>query len=204
MPSLWVVYIYMHLTYKYYLFILFKNTDFPKIVISFCMPFLQARSIYSVLGLLLLNLDLSLAVDDSDVQLRGSLYDGSSLSGGEVGSKLSSESSVVHQQELDFLGVLDVEGLEAGSSHESGGFVSTITDVTDGLVSSESSSHSAIDTVGLSPLVGDGDEVLALESSEFLYSLLKNLLVLQSFDGHCCILKGEKIIKIMVFFCLFW
>jgi len=156
----------------------------------------------SVLGLLLLNLDLSLAVDDSDVQLRGSLYDGSSLSGREVGSKLSGESSVVHQQELDFLGVLDVEGLEAGSSHELGGLVGTITDVTDGLVASESSSHSAIDTVGLSPLVGDGDEVLTLESGELLYSLLKNLLVLQSFDGHCCIYKRIKLME--VFFGIFF
>jgi hypothetical protein len=67
----------------------------------------------------------------------------------------STESSVVHQQNIKITNVSDNEFSKAVGKMESSFLIVTITDLWHGFVASESSSHSVIDTcnkIGLVPL----------------------------------------------------
>jgi len=66
-------------------------------------------------------------------------------------SEFSSEDSVIHQQQFKVSFVGDDEGLETTSSHESSGSIGSVTNLGHGLVASESSSDSVINTSGSSP-----------------------------------------------------
>ena len=136
-------------------------------------------------SLLFLNSDFSLGVGDSDSQLSSSLNDGSLLSSRDGSSNLSSVSGVVHQKDIKLLKVSNLEFLESGWQQVSGGLVRSVSDLSHGSSSSESSSGGVINTSGSSPRRAElSSEVVAFASGEFLYSLLDNFLVSQSFDGH--------------------
>lgn len=59
---------------------------------------------------------------------------------------LATEGPVVHEQDLEVLGVVDDEFLQAVREEELGGVVRTVTDFGHLLVASESSPHAVVDT----------------------------------------------------------
>ena len=100
-------------------------------------------------------------------------------------SEFSSEDSVIHQQQFKVSFVSDNEGLETTFSHESSGLISSVTNLGHGLVASESSSDSVINTSGSSPAGGQlVGVVFTFESSESSCLLVNDSLVSQRSDGH--------------------
>jgi hypothetical protein len=67
-------------------------------------------------------------------------------SGADVVSDFRTESSIVHQENVKIAGVSDEELFKAVGEMESGFFIVSVTDFWHGLVASESSSHSVVDT----------------------------------------------------------
>ena len=61
-------------------------------------------------------------------------------------SDFGTESSIVHQKNVKIAGVSDKELFKAVGEMESGFFIVSVTDFWHGLVASESSSHSVVDT----------------------------------------------------------
>ena len=71
--------------------------------------------------------------------------------GGQGVGKLTGVGPVVHQEELEILLIADEQFSESILQHVSGLFSRSITDTWEGLVASESSTDSAINTVRESP-----------------------------------------------------
>lgn len=64
---------------------------------------------------------------------------------------LSGVGAVVHQQELNILGVVDEESLVAGGHHVLGLLVGSVADGGHGDVATEASTDAVVDTLGLAP-----------------------------------------------------
>ena len=64
---------------------------------------------------------------------------------------LGSEGAVVHEEELNVLGVVDEESLVAGGHHVAGLLVGTVTDGGHGLLALEATTLGIVNTLGLSP-----------------------------------------------------
>jgi hypothetical protein len=122
----------------------------------------------------LLNLsgNLRLGVGDLDTQLLSTGNDVNSLSGGDVVGNLGGVGSVVHQEKLNIANVADEESLVAGRSHEAGLSVGTIANRGHSNGTAESSSDSAVDTLGLAPAGVHALEAIRLMPLEALRALL--------------------------------
>ena len=122
---------------------------------------------------LLLCSNFASSIGDLHSDLLSSLHNLGSLLGTHVVGDLSAESSVVHQQNIQILDVVNHELLETVGKVVFGGVVRSVTDSGHILVASESSPHSVVDTSGSSPALGQSAAVeVGLESGELQSSLL--------------------------------
>ena len=95
-------------------------------------------------------------------------------------SDFGAEGSIVHEEDVEVLGVSDEELFEAVGEMESGFFIVSVSDFGHGLVASESSSHSVVDTwnrasvtSGSSPAGSESSGIqVRLESGESCGSLV--------------------------------
>lgn len=95
--------------------------------------------------------DLGLGVRDLDAQLLGARNDVDTLPRGNVVGDLSGVGLVVHEQELDIVGVADEECLVAGGHHVAGLPVGTETNRGHLGVAAESTADTVVNTLGLAP-----------------------------------------------------
>ena len=95
----------------------------------------------------------SISVDNLDVKLGSTLNDGLSLLGRDVVGNLGSVSAVVHKKDLEVVGVVHSELLEAGLQDVLGDAVSSITDLGHAGEALELAAKSVINTLGLSPVL---------------------------------------------------
>ena len=82
------------------------------------------------------------------------------------GNVLSSEGAVVHEEELDVLGVVDEESLVAGGHHVAGLLVGTVTDGGHGHLSLEAATDGIINTLGLAPRLTNAHKAVRLVTLE--------------------------------------
>ena len=101
---------------------------------------------------LLLGSDLSPGVGELDSDLLGALDDVGSDSGADVVRDLSAEGSVIHEEDIKILGVVDDEFLQAVGEEELGGVVTSIADLGHLLVSSKATTHAVVDTCVMKPV----------------------------------------------------
>ena len=103
-----------------------------------------------------------------------------SYSGTDAVSDFSAEGSIVHQENVEVLGVFDEELFKAVGEMESGFFIVSVSDFGHRLVASKSSSHSVVDTCnrdsntsGSSPAGSESSGVeIRLKSGESCGSLM--------------------------------
>lgn len=79
---------------------------------------------------------------------------------------LSSEGAVVHEEELNVLGVVDEESLVAGGHHVAGLLVGTETDGGHGHLALETATNAVINTLGLAPRGANAHEPVRLVTVE--------------------------------------
>ena len=79
---------------------------------------------------------------------------------------LSSEGAVVHEEELNVLGVLDEESLVAGGHHVAGLLVGTVTDGGHGHLALETATNAVVNTLGLAPRGANALEPVRLVTVE--------------------------------------
>lgn len=82
------------------------------------------------------------------------------------GNVLSSVGAVVHEEELDVLGVVDEESLVAGGHHVAGLLVGTETDGGHGHLSLEAATDGIIDSLGLAPRGANAHKTVRLVTVE--------------------------------------
>lgn len=95
--------------------------------------------------------DTALGVGNLDTESLGLGDDLDALAGGDGVADLSSVGAVVHEKELNVLGVLDEESLVAGGHHVLGLLVGAIADGGHGNVRLEASTDAGVDTLRLAP-----------------------------------------------------
>ena len=122
--------------------------------------------------------DLGLGVGDLDAELLGLGDDVDPLPRGDVVGNLRGEGAVVHEKELDVLGVADKEGLVAGGHHVAGLLVGAEADRGHGSVAPEPSADTVVDTLRLAPFRRQTVEPVGLMSVEGLRALLDDRNVL--------------------------
>jgi hypothetical protein len=94
--------------------------------------------------LLFLGSDLSSGVGEFDSDLLGALDDLCSDSGADVMCDFSAEGAVVHEEDVEVLGVVDEELLESVGEEVLGGVVRAVSDLGHLLVASEATTHAVI------------------------------------------------------------
>lgn len=98
-------------------------------------------------------------------------------------SNLSAESSIIHKEDIQVLGVVNKELLETIRKVISGFLIGAVADFGHGLVASEASPHSVVNTVGSSPAFSYSASIeVRLEADEFLRSFLDDSLFQ---EGSC-------------------
>lgn len=95
---------------------------------------------------LLLGSDLSSRVGELDSDLLGSLDDLSSDSGADIMCDLSTEGSVIHEEDIKILCVVDDKLLQPVGEEELSGIVTSVADLGHLLVSSKATTHAVVDT----------------------------------------------------------
>jgi len=103
-------------------------------------------------GLLaLLAAEAGVGVDNLDVQLGSTVDDHLAVARRDVRGDLGGVLSVVHQEQLEVLDVVDDELEETVGQQVTGLLVRAITDLGHGSVALEAATHSVINTSGLAP-----------------------------------------------------
>lgn len=135
----------------------------------------------------LLNSQLSNSVGDLNAKLAGALDNELSGLGRNVVGDLSAVLSVVHQEHLKLLGVVNKELVETVGEKVSGVLVGAIADRRLGDGAFESPSHSGVNTLALSPSsVTNTLEALVLVALEALSPLLHDLRLVHGNQlSHC-------------------
>jgi len=125
-----------------------------------------------MIRLRLLDAELGLAVCDLYTEDLCALEDLNPLAGGDTVGDLGGVGLVVHEQEVDLVGVVDEELAQPARHQVSGLLVASVTDGRHGQLALEAAADSVIDTLGLSPGLLDAMVAVRLVTLERLRALL--------------------------------
>lgn len=137
--------------------------------------------------LCLLSTNASVGVGDLDTEGLGLLEDVNALLGGNIVGDLGGVDTVVHEEKLNVTNVGDHEAAVAVGHQVTGLLVGTVTDLGHANGAAETTTHSRVDTLGLTPRLADTVVSVRVVALEGLGALLDN------FDGGGSHLDDLKI-----------